>query len=616
MKEHKFMKTLLIFILVVLQIGLTLSLGDIIDLSENFNLNPGSIAGVGIEYSNYVIRFVEDRSYLKIGENLFIDILPKNEEGDYSEIVLNEDGTIKGMNIAMGEEMGDFTFENILFIVPKNSSIDLNSGDEIKGTFRTSDEGGNYSIDGNEFEVKGSQEIHYSSKFGLSLGENTKIKKLKKDQQIDGSYVKLPGGAMLSKYGACALTEDGYLLKAGGIEYSGTKLEVLNENKNILLSTGDKPIPADYKGGYVKINSKEIKIKSTSQDNIRMSFLTNNNFFDTSNDGLDENAERTISIDVKEGDTVSILKEQSNEGIPKIQHEPSENHKGSTKINTGRQTLNLYSGKLYERTGNLNTRMKYSTPFILESPNLKSDTLKMEGDNGYYIYGEDGKPKFTFNKELLDYPNYKFKSKVGEEIYSFAEDKIGNSAYVHGGRGQIYYSKKEGKWVKKRVPLDNLEVYDCIGLVQSGLVNVYGGNYNDFPADLKLENSLTQKGWKSYVIEPSSASEDTENKIKKIPAGSIVFLMHNIKAENLEPFSKNIDYVEYTNSNKENLTLFVGHTLIKGKGNKNFINAIPRSKEIMPKKAREYNERLEEEGKEPIFLGATRRRLFDGDFSP
>ena len=102
----------------------------------------------------------------------------------------------------------------------------------------------------------------------------------------------------------------------------------------------------------------------------------------------------------------------------------------------------------------------------------------------------------------------------------------------------------------------------------------------------------------------------TTEAVKNIPAGSVVFLMHDYQSYSPEEIGgviEGIDYQNYLNSRQEKTFLVLGHTLIKGTGKKNFINAYPNVGDVdLPLRARKINENLKKQGKPPIFIGTVR----------
>ena len=63
-------------------------------------------------------------------------------------------------------------------------------------------------------------------------------------------------------------------------------------------------------------------------------------------------------------------------------------------------------------------------------------------------------------------------------------------------------------------------------------------------------------------------------------------------------------YQKYLNSKGDEVFLDLGHTLIRGTGEKNFINAKPAIfDEDIPLRARKINKNLIKQGKQPIFMG-------------
>ena len=76
-------------------------------------------------------------------------------------------------------------------------------------------------------------------------------------------------------------------------------------------------------------------------------------------------------------------------------------------------------------------------------------------------------------------------------------------------------------------------------------------DFNDFPPNLQLVDALENRGWKSKIIEPTSVvgEKTTQDSVKNIPPGSVVFLMHDTAPEYIlvEKFKEGISYQTYTN---------------------------------------------------------------------
>lgn len=584
----------------ILQFGFVISSDEVIDLSSEFGVESGSVVGSGIEFSDSSIIFTEENSYVEINGEKFENILPINYWGTPSRIEIGLNGEILSANLAVNGSGGNFSLGGKKIIAPPNSNIHYSKsrGDYL---IDLNEEGGIINFGGNEFEFfkEGTLSYDYS---GFNLPSGSKVRKIEFPQDIRGQNINLFDEVFL-EIGECSLFEEGYSLIEGRAIYEGLKIERSSyEGKDILIAKEGVILSEDF-NNFVQKNSNGIRFQSSYDEGMKVTFLEDNDFFDLNGGNLGINEERTLSMVISGGDAIEIFNFYDlNKDFTQIKH-TSEG--GITEIITGKHSFNLVGDSFSTELGNLNTKNKISVPFTLVSNNLKSDSLKMEDDDGYYIFDEKGNTNFAFDKNLLDSPNYDFKSSIGKEIYSFAEDQVGNSAFVWGGRGNVYYDEYEN-YAKKQIPVEGIKGYDCIGLAQTALVKYYGGKYSDFPPNLKLEGSLKKKGWTSYYIEPRSVNQNTEKQVNEIPAGSIVFAMHpSHKSESFD-YEKDVQYNEYVNKNGEELALVIGHTLIRGKGDTNFINAIPGYGELMPKRAREYNEFLLENGEMPVFGGTVK----------
>ena len=595
----------------ILQFGFVISSDEVIDLSSEFGVESGSVVGSGIEFSDGSIIFTEENSYVEINGNRFENIIPINSWGAHSRVQIGLNGEILSANLAVNGSGGAFFLGGEKIIVPPNSNIYYlnihNSKSRGDYVIDINKGGGIVNLGGDEFEFFKEGTLNYDSS-GFNLPTGSKVKKMKFPQEIRGQNINLFDEVFL-EIGECSLSEEGYSLIDGIAIYEGIKIESsFYEGKDLLIAKEGAILPEDF-NNFVQKNSKGIRFQSSSNGGMNISFLEDNNFFDLNEGNLGINEERTLSMVISGGDAIDIFNLYDfNKDFIQIKH-TSEG--GTTEIITGKHSFNLVGDSFSTELGNLNTKNKISVPFTLVSNSLKSNFLKMEDDNGYYIFDEKGNTNFAFDKNLLDGPNYDFKSSVGKGIYSFAEDQVGNSAFVWGGRGNVYYDEYEN-YAKKQIPIEGIKGYDCIGLAQTALVKYYGGKYSDFPPNLKLEESLNKKGWTSYYIEPRSVNQNTEKQVNEIPAGSIVFAMHPNSPSAAPYYKKGVQYNKYVNENGEELVLVIGHTLIRGKGDTNFINAIPGYIELMPKRAREYNEFLLENGEMPVFGGTVK----EGDLVP
>lgn len=544
------------------------------DLSYRFNLDPGSITGSGINFDPAMrdVYFTADNSFLKVNGNKFKDILPESKAGYKPFIRLNKEGGVDAVDfISSG---GTYNINGTIFSLPSGGRVIYNYP-ESGLTFISGKNGGEYTVNGVKMDVSPNENFYlsYEEKGDLLiLSPGIKVKSFEREQLIDGENSNIYDQFSLN--GRVLLTEKGaFLLNNGVADYNGIKFSVPEDSEGILIARNFADDLTNYDKSWIAYSPTELKIKTTNTGDVNMKFSKDNDLFKLNEDNLGINQEYELSMDVKGGDALDItkIKEASaSDAQIKIIHQGSD--AGKTIINNGRNIYNFKDGKFKEDVANLNAKNLVSVPLTIESSYLGSEVLISDNTNGFALYDRlTNSVKTTFDKNRLDKDDYYFKSQEGEEFYNWMKKQIVNAGYSEGGTGQL--------------GVGGLPKYDCIGLVRRGLVETYSGTkISDFPPDLRIIDVLKSKkyGWTVSVIEPQSiAGERTVADVKNIPAGSIVFLMH---PENGAPFSDPLHaYIPWTNSKGKNLYLKVGHTLVRGTGDKNFINAIPGHVELIPK---------------------------------
>lgn len=569
-------KLLTCFLLVALVLSLSFLIGEEEDLSSEFNIENGGVTVDGVAFTKVD------------GTNVFSF---ENENG-----VLEIDGVVFE-NIKSSSEAGYDTFIKT-----------DNQGNILEARFTS--KGGSYIINGVDFDVPAESIVEYNPEDGLTfLDDGVKINNIDISEPVKiTSFNEVEILEQFKVKGHGLLTEEGFIVEGGELTQNGVRVYTDIENPQSVLVLDSSKISTNYEGNWIKQDSEGISIKSSKGSSINMEFLEENKFFDVGNrEGLTENQEREINLLVSDGDSLEIV-----QGIDlgvEATLPPTLNHKGSgnTVIQNGRHTFKFGEGEFTSELGNLNTKNKASVPLGINSELVQGKLISMDDDNGYLISDFEKGTKFSFDKSLFDQVNYEFESEIGKKMYSFSADQVGNSAYIWGGRGDVYYAEDYSgetvKGIRKEVPVEGIKGYDCIGLAISGLTEVYpDSELSDFPPNLGMVDALESRGWESSVVEPTSISRFTEDEIKKIPAGSIVFLMHEAE-ESLQGGREGVN-TKYTTKKGEEIYLSIGHTLIRGAGESNFINAIPSYNELIPKKAREYDDFLISQGKDPIFSGS------------
>ena len=505
-------------------------------------------------------------------------------------------------------EIKGVRFENILpsskSLSPSYIKID-NKGNILEADLTANEEGSTFLIQGLTIEVPKNTRVNYDINDGFYMlgGKITNI-----DEK---QFVNLPiygdGVSIFDEFfldsGRVVIQKNGYLFNGEKAVYRDIQIIPEGDNDFLIEKNPSRDL-SKFQDNFIQETDSGLKIQSfPDATGFNLRFLEGNDFFEVDNKDLPPNVERTLSMFVSGGDSLEITEKDFIIKVipPLIKHTSA--GEGLTIIKNGRHTFKFEGGKYLSEPGNLNTQNKLSVNFNLDSDILKDKSINIDDDNGYSIYEpKTGENIFTFDKTLLSKPNYNFESEIGKKMLSFAEDQVGNSAFVREGRGKCYGEEEK------------LKGFDCIGLGIASLRNVYpGSSSRDFPPNLQLIETLEKKGWSSSIIEPAEivGEKTAGDSVKNIPPGSIIFLTHPETEEDItqsyDQKYEGIIYQRYLNSNKEEVFLNLGHTLIRGTGEKNFINAIPGDfDDELPLRARKINENLIKQGKQPIFIGPVR----------
>ena len=552
---------------------------------------------------NLSFILAQENQEIVLGENT---INFDSEKVDYKVVSLDGEEIIQ-LDFTQGgfAEIKGVRFENILpaseSLNPSYMKLDT-FGNILEADLTANEKGSIFLINGLTFKAPPNSRVYYDEASFFHL-KDVSITNIEKDKLSSLDNFLIFGerinffNELLVDSGRVYIKDRGYIISDGNFVYKNVEI---NQGVNSLLIEKN-PLRdlSGYADNFIQETESGLKIQTVSDAlGFNLRFLENNELFDVKNT---EDKEAFLDIEISDGDKLEIVKKDYLiKGLPPlIKHESHEG--GRTSIQNGRHIFKFEEGKFNSELGNLNTKNKLSIISGIESDVIENKIINIDDDNGYSI-SELGKGNiFSFNKALLSPPNYNFESEVGKKVYSFAEEQIGNSAFVEEGRGKCYGEEQKVKG------------FDCIGLAISSLKKVYpDSSLKDFPPNLKLVNELEKKGWSSSIIEPASVQNNvkTTEAVKNIPAGSIVFLMHDYQSYSPEEIGgviEGIDYQNYLNSKQEETFLVLGHTLIKGTGKKNFINAYPNVGDVdLPLRARKINENLKKQGKPPIFIGTVR----------
>lgn len=518
-------------------------------------------------------------------------------------------------------KIGDNVLESVNFKDGESSiKLDYLTGDIIEADLFNSKEA-KYNINGNEFEIP--EDSYFSYKDGVyQLSKNAKINKLQINSTIVGDGVSFFGGDLVTKsdldqHAKIVYTKDGYILKAGKAIYKGLEIDSIGGTSDIFIVKDNNLDLSNYKGKWIKQNKDGLKIQSSSEESpMLINFMEGNDFFDMNNDGLEGNKQKYVSLYLGGGDGVEIFNfsEYFGNALPsKIRHIGNE---GFTTIKDGRQIIKFNNGEYFMNFGNLNTQNLIAVPLDIDSNDLPGKVISIDDNSGYLLteITPDGEVNYqSIDSSIYTDPKKPFTSKIGEKIYEYAEKEVGNAGFVHSGRGDVCYTWKDGRYVQEKTP-EGIHAYDCIGFALTGLIEAgYPDmSLNQLPPNLKLADVLKQKGWKTKIIEPSSliGEEKAAEDVYNIPPGAIVFLMHPYLHKGSQ---EGVDYLKYTNSKNEDVNIILGHTLIRGRGKNNFLNAIPTPiRDFLPLKAKALDEKRISRGQAPIFEGVVK----EGSFVP
>lgn len=549
------------------------------------------------------------------GLSILEQVLSLTGEGKLDHFLSEEDDIITIILKENNINIGDIHLENLKVEDDLTNTLKIDGSGKIVQASLWASKASTFSINGNEFEVPENGHLSYWEDEGsYRLESGTKVNKLIEGSTIQGYDLDLFGNILLN--GKCLSSKEGYLV-SGDVIYDKINIDFSGREDAdgfLIVKDSSVDLPDSYGGAWIKKVPGGLSVKGSERGFIHLEFLEGNSLVDMSNTGLDGNKEKYLSLEIFGDDSVKIYKNSDIiQGMPpRIIHES--NGFGTTKIINGKHSFVFENGEfLGDLSDSLNRRNNEAIPFDMTSGSLENKILSVNDNNGYVLFDLVTGKELTFDTS----PNglgYKFKSDIGKEVYNFAEGELGDSAFRFGGRGDVCFDldPDTGRYVKTEVPTEN-RAYDCIGYALTALTKAYPENsLQDFPPDLRLSNTLEKKGWENYIIEPSSIAgkDKTKELVKNIPAGSIVFLMHDEKMDE-GSLIKGIQYAEYTNSENEKLTLVLGHTLIRGKDENNFLNAIPGYyPDLIPKTALEYNEKMISQNLPVFFQGVVREGKF------
>jgi len=594
-------------------------------IDENGKLIDGSISNSKINGEYVGNLFGLEKEDILIDGEVSIDLNQKSKVTEQQE---NHISFLKGTGKLWIKDKNSgqiYFYENIdgskenLLIIDKK-------GDLVKAAFTVGKNGGTYLF------PKVNSEVNKK----MSLPENARVYYNKNNAivNIDLSNSKSSiyyDGLMINKgpTGNIRFEQDGTIgcyrckvndmvlsgsmknLKEGFYLHYGSELEkenikITSYSKGMLIT--DRDVDTSIYKDFVKFSDKNIVAETTSS--LHFEFLEGNKFFNLDNTGLKNTERKYMTITLSgEKNYIRIENRADENKLPLIEHKADPPLISRAEIETGifKFTLRRDAESNFEYDYDpINRKNLKQTQFVLVSNGLKDNQVlitkeektfvlwdKLKQENAFFFDGTklgDESKILVYNKE----------SSIGNRIIKFADDKVGDSAFVHGGRGKVYYEDM-GKGQRCSIPISNAFGYDCIGLANSALSEVYKKPLSEFPSDIRITKKLKDYGWNNYVIEPSSVREASEvtEEIKKIPSGSIVFLMHDLGKDDVCDIKFNC--IEYKGKK-----LGMGHTLIK-RNDYTFVNANPGQEELMPRYALEYNKKLEEEGKSPIFDGIIRR---------
>jgi len=547
-----------------------------------------------------------------------LDALKNEGNLDY---VISEDEEFITLFLNEGDfEFGENSVENLVSSEGySRSTVKMDMSGNVIAASLYNEAKAKQIINGNEFEVPEDGYLEYG-KDVYELASRTKINNLSSGSTIIGNDIDFFGEFLLKKRGGkddkssgkCYYSDSSYLLEYGIARYNGLEITPDFEEK-VLIVTDLLTIPSQGINYIKETKDNSLKIQTyENSGSVRINFLEGNGFVDMNSENLEGNKEKMLSVEVGQGDSVEIFdrSEYFSGGLPpKIIHT---SNNGFTIIKPGRHIFKLKDGKLIENFGNLNTKNFEVPPLdiISDIEEISGKIIEVDDNNRYIINDFEVGNILTFDSSPNQGLGKKFTSVENEKLYNYAEEQIGNAAFRHGGRGDTCYTLEKGIYLEEKSPTGD-PVFDCVGLPIMGLLEeVYpDSSIRDFDPNLKLFGFLEkEKGWESHMVEPSSVigKIKTSEAIKNIPAGAIVYSLSPTTTRPLTG-TEGIDYFKYINKKNEEVYLEVGHTLVKGKEDYNFINAKPgHYPYLLPKNARKLNEQLALEGEEEYFQGAVK----------
>lgn len=244
-------------------------------------------------------------------------------------------------------EVGERTFENMSNL--GRSYITFNPlGKVVKANFTVSSHGGNYSIRGAEFFVRGTpgtSRVLYDKEDGLTLpasGEITDVSSsaLDKGFSLSSQFERgraqpiiLPGGGVL--FGDATITDRGILVKEGSLTTKEQR-PVSTDGGPVLIANENADL-SGYKGNWVKSSSERLEIKSSNEGSVSVGVQPG------SRDSLGAQGGGTATYTSNNGDRLVVETREGDE--PLVERTPSSS--GFSTIETGSKEIRLDDSGIY-----------------------------------------------------------------------------------------------------------------------------------------------------------------------------------------------------------------------------------------------------------------------------
>ncbi|MFA5953851.1 MAG: hypothetical protein WC812_04625 [Candidatus Pacearchaeota archaeon] len=325
--QRKFKKTFVCIFILVLIIGiLPFGFSNLVneDNSQNyldfgteiyFNLRPYLDANIedssfqfyGATITNYEntleINFVSEDAYPE-DLNFLQNIKPSSISKNNSYILINLSiKKIQEADFSVYENQ-NFIFGNNYFSLPENSRVIFKNNlikIKVENGANFSKSPGFLDLDAlsYSFEIEGKE---------IQVSDDLKI--------IDGKVKVIP---------------EGYLVEQGNVISKGKSIFVESKKDQVLISNFNLK---GYSGNWIYEFSDNLEIHSSNFGSVKIQFLEENGLVNVEKEDL-------LLIQVENGDSLKIIKQDDLNAIPKFEHISSE--KGKTKITNGNIGTFVYS---------------------------------------------------------------------------------------------------------------------------------------------------------------------------------------------------------------------------------------------------------------------------------